>query len=86
MKFKESVLAHSLLDGLKGVEIGASAHNPFGLDTVNVDRYPGDDTVFKKEEIKLCGHAAAVDVVAPGDKLPFPDKSLFVSVSVFIDY
>ena len=35
MKFKESALAHKYLDGLKGLEIGASAHNPFGLDTVN---------------------------------------------------
>lgn len=38
--FKESQLAHVLLDGMKGLEIGGSAHNAFGLDTVNVDRFP----------------------------------------------
>ena len=37
MKFRESAIAHKYLDGLKGIEIGGSAHNPFGLDTINVD-------------------------------------------------
>jgi hypothetical protein len=37
----ESALAHRWLDGLHGVEIGGAAHNDFGLDTINVDRYPG---------------------------------------------
>ena len=75
MRFKESALAHKYLDGKKGCEIGGSAHNPFGLNTINVD-YTGDmDTVYKREEIKLCGEAMPVDVVAPGDKLPFPDSS-----------
>ena len=41
MKFKESALAHRLLDGLEGIEIGGSAHNPFGLKTRNVD-YSGE--------------------------------------------
>ncbi|MCF8359243.1 MAG: class I SAM-dependent methyltransferase [Prolixibacteraceae bacterium] len=88
MKFPESKLAHSLLDGLKGIEIGASAHNPFGLDTLNVDRYPGTDTVFfKQQEIKICGQAAPVDVVAAGDRLPFPDKSFdFVINSHVIEH
>jgi hypothetical protein len=31
MKFREHALAHKFLDGLKGLEIGAAAHNPFGL-------------------------------------------------------
>src|SRR5665213_800939 len=51
MKFKESAMAHKLLDGLEGLEIGGSAHNAFGLKTRNVD-YCGDMTVFKEEEIK----------------------------------
>jgi hypothetical protein len=37
MKFSESDIAHQYLDGLKGIEIGGAAHNPFGLDTINVD-------------------------------------------------
>ena len=31
IKFAESKLAHQFLDGLTGLEIGGSAHNPFGL-------------------------------------------------------
>ena len=31
MKFRDSELAHKLLDGLKGIEIGAAAHNPFNI-------------------------------------------------------
>lgn len=76
MMFKELPLAHRLLDGLKGIEIGASAHNPFGLkDCLNVDYTDDMETVFKKAEVVNCGHAAKVDVVAPGDLLPFEDET-----------
>lgn len=80
MKFKESALAHKLLDGLEGIEVGGSAHNPFGLKTRNVD-YMGGMTVFKEEEVKLCGEALPVDIVAPGDDLPLADSSVDFVVS-----
>src|ERR1044072_2017506 len=73
VKFPESKFVHRLLDGKHGIEIGASAHNSFGLDTMNVDCLWMPDTFFKKEEIKLCGKAAQVDVAAEGDCLPFKD-------------
>lgn len=77
MKFKESQLAHSYLDGLQGIEIGASAHNPFNISGCKfVDRYESMDTVFKREELKICGEAIVPDFVAPGDALPFEDSSL----------
>jgi hypothetical protein len=44
-KGNESQLAHQLLDGLSGIEIGASLLNPFGLDTLNVD-YSANETDF----------------------------------------
>ena len=80
MKFKESALAHQLLDGLEGLEIGGSAHNSFGLKTRNVD-FTNDLTSFKQEEIKLCGTALPVDIVSPGDQLPLADNSVDFVVS-----
>lgn len=73
--FQDSALAHKYLDGLKGLEIGGAAHNPFHLDTLNVDYTDDMDTEFKKGEIQLCGEAMPVDVVAYGDKLPFEDET-----------
>lgn len=51
--------------------MGASAHNPFNLNTVNVDWSESLDTSWKKEEIQMCGETARVDVVADGSNLPF---------------
>ena len=34
MIFKDSKLAHKYLDGLKRIEIGGSAHNPYNVDTI----------------------------------------------------
>lgn len=94
MKFKESEMAHKYLDGLKGVEIGGSAHNAFGLDTINVDYTDSMETVYKKMEQEMLdtdpitpGKPLAVDVVAEGDHLPFADKSYdFVISSHVIEH
>ena len=90
MKFPESQFAHQYLDGLKGIEIGGAAHNSFGLDTINVDKFalgsPGH-AVYAAEQFRLCGEVMPVDVVAPGDELPFPDKSFdFVLASHVIEH
>jgi SAM-dependent methyltransferase len=85
--FPESALAHQLLDGLKGLSVGDSAHNDWGLDTVNVDYTDDMTTVYKLEEIRLCGEARAVDIVAPGDNIPVADKSFdFVINSHVIEH
>jgi SAM-dependent methyltransferase len=87
MKFPESELAHKYLDGLKGIEIGGAAHNSFGLNTLNVDRLGSMDTHFKVAEREFCGEAMPVDIVAEGNKLPFPDKSFdFVISSHVIEH
>ncbi len=87
MMFPESQLAHKYLDGLKGLEIGGSAHNPFGLNTKNVDYTDSMDTIHKKMEVEMCGKALKVDIVAEGDNLPFPDKSVdFVISSHVIEH
>jgi SAM-dependent methyltransferase len=75
------------LEGLVGIEIGASAHNEFGLRAINVDRYPEMDTRYKVEEKQLCGRMRPVDLVAPGDDVPFRDEAVdFVFASHVIEH
>jgi SAM-dependent methyltransferase len=72
--FGEHGLAHRFLDGLKGLEIGASAHNPFGLQTRNVA--PHDDYDFYAESSRVMEvEPAAVDLFALADEIPVPDRN-----------
>lgn len=72
---RDSKFVLSYLEGLSGIEIGASSHNNYRLDAMNVDRFGATDTPYKQEERRLAMHIAKVDVVAPGDALPFEDDS-----------
>lgn len=73
--FKEHVLAHALLDGLTGLEIGAAAHNPFGLRTRNV-ALPEDYEFYAEQQRREMGvDPAPVDIWASADKIPVPDAS-----------
>jgi SAM-dependent methyltransferase len=58
-----------------GLEIGGSAHNPFDLDSRNVDTTNSLDTIYKQHEIAVCGRALPVDIVSPDGTLPVPDES-----------
>lgn len=79
--FPESKLAHDLLDGMVGIEVGGASHNSFGLDCLNVDYCADMDTIFKKAEVDLCGEAMPVDIVANGDDIPVADKSFDFVIS-----
>lgn len=76
MKFKESAIAHKYLDGLRGIEIGGSAHNPFGVNALNVDYTDDMNTVFKEIEYSLCGEKLGIDIVAHGDELPIKSNAM----------
>lgn len=87
LRRQRSAFVSGYLTGMKGIEIGASSHNRFYLDAINVDRFGGSDTVYKREERRLVLHAVKVDVVAPGDELPFDDDSYdFVFSSHVIEH
>lgn len=75
-KFKDSALAHKYLDGLRGIEIGASAHNPFNIKNCLNVNYTDEDTAHTEEQKSLCGEVVKVDIIAPGDDLPFKDKTV----------
>jgi predicted SAM-dependent methyltransferase len=86
MIFKDSKLVHKYLDGLKGIEIGGSAHNPYNVDTINVDKklLPA----YAIQQKNLCGKVLNVDVeiITPA-KLPFDNKSYdFVLASHVIEH
>jgi SAM-dependent methyltransferase len=84
---RRSKFVSGYLGSLSGIEIGASSHNRFYLDAINVDRYADYDTSHKRLERRLAGHVAKVDVVAPGDNLPFEDNSYdFVFSSHVIEH
>jgi glycosyltransferase involved in cell wall biosynthesis/SAM-dependent methyltransferase len=74
--FQDSVVAHRFLDGLVGIEIGASAHNAFHIPGCLTVDYTDEPTVFTAEQERLMGEVARVDIVSPGDDLPLPDASL----------
>jgi len=87
MKFKDSALAHKYCDGLTGIEIGGSAHNPFNLNTRNVDYTDSLTTIFKLAEIELCGEALPVDIIGDACNIPLPDHSVdFVISSHVIEH
>lgn len=80
-------LATRYLDGLRGIEIGAAAHNRYPVDAINVDRSPVPHRSYEEEQLRLAGEVATVDLVAEGDRLPLPDKSTdFVLASHVIEH
>src|SRR3990172_3805357 len=59
--FKEHALTHQFCDGKVGVELGAAAHNPFGL-TGAVNIAPADDYQFYVDaQVAHSGWYAEVD-------------------------
>ena len=72
--FREHALAHQLLDGLTGLEIGAAAHNPFGLRTRNVALSEANEFYAENSRDDILA-PATVDIWAAADNIPVPDRS-----------
>ncbi|MBA3762125.1 MAG: methyltransferase domain-containing protein [Chthoniobacterales bacterium] len=77
--FPESPLAHKILDGLEGLEIGPAAHNPFGLKTRAVgltrDGDAQDFDYYARMQLAMCGSVAAIDLPGDAAALPLADAS-----------
>ena len=71
-RIRESRLAHRWLDGLKGVEVGPSESNPFGLATRNIGRR---DKIYEREQLQQVGCYSHIHIEASADDIPLPDSS-----------
>jgi SAM-dependent methyltransferase len=74
MKFPESALAHKYCIG-HGIEIGAAAHNSFGLKNCLKVGVKDDEEFYRKNQLDMCGEVVEIDVIAQADILPFEDNS-----------
>ena len=76
----ESGLAHELLDGLEGIEIGPAAHNPFGLKTRTVGLSAENDALdyeyYAQMQREMCGAVAPIDIAADAACLPLANGSV----------
>jgi SAM-dependent methyltransferase len=74
--FRESKLAHQILDGLEGIEIGPAAHNPFGLQTRSVGLTAQTDAhdygYYEQMQRENCGAVASIDIPGDAADLPLP--------------
>ncbi|MDM0001801.1 class I SAM-dependent methyltransferase [Variovorax sp. J22P240] len=71
MKFIEHALAHRWCLG-EGLEIGAAAHNPFGLRSRNVALR---EAFYEQAQIDMCGEVAPIDIEASADEIPLDGGS-----------
>lgn len=75
MKFKLHPATIGLLKGLKGIELGPAAHNPFGVDAINVGPDRPEDAVFRAAEKQFCGKVAGIDLIGHAADIPVEDES-----------
>ena len=75
MKFRLHIPTINLLQGLKGIELGAASHNPFGVDAINVAPALSTETVFDNAQRELCGEIAKVDLRGHAADIPVEDGS-----------
>ncbi len=76
----ESKLAHLILNGLAGLEIGPAFHNPFGLETHSVGLTPALDArdyeASRQTQLATCGRVAEIDIAGDAARIPVPASSV----------
>ncbi len=86
MKFKLHEPTSKLLKGLTGLEIGASAHNSFGVKALNVAPAATYE-FYAAEQRKLGNEPSTVDIDAYAKSIPVEDSSVdFVLSSHVVEY
>jgi 2-polyprenyl-3-methyl-5-hydroxy-6-metoxy-1,4-benzoquinol methylase len=73
--FNEHALAHVLLDGLTGLEIGPAAQNPFGLCTRTVELMESQEFYASIQQDVMGLTPPKVDIWASADCIPVLDQS-----------
>lgn len=80
--FPESELAFTYLSNFDfGIELGAAAHNPFGLDSA-VNVAPMDDEDFYMQaQVDMCGEYAVIDAYGDANHIPAEDDAVQYIIS-----
>jgi len=74
MKFEESKLAHKYCKG-DGIELGPSAHNSFGLDSIKIA--PKERIEFWNKSQELMGEKPVeIDIYGDAENIPLDSKSM----------
>jgi len=75
MKFKLHQPTLDLLKGLRGIELGGSAHNPYGVDAINISPSGWDSEAYAKEQRDLGNEPLAIDKIGHASDIPAEDNS-----------
>lgn len=75
MKFRLHEPTLKLLDGLQGVELGAAAHNPFGVAAINIAPALPSEAYHDQAQMGLCGEVAPIDLRGHAADMPLEDDS-----------
>ncbi|ERT06625.1 methyltransferase domain protein [Lyngbya aestuarii BL J] len=74
MKFRLHQPTLKLLQGLSGVELGAAAHNPFGVHSMNVSP-KFDEQVYRESQVEMGETPTPIDLYGDASNIPLDKHS-----------